>query len=135
MAAIVFLHPAPNATLAVMTTPRPRSARRSNAQYRWTRDKALAFLHALARGQSVAEAARSVGMGRQGAYRLRARLGEGFAEIWEEGRLLAQGDMQGDTRAVQGDTPTAQGDTQGDTSHRKATPKETHPPQGDTALP
>lgn len=124
-----------------MTQPRPRSARRPNAQYRWTRDKALAFLQALARGASVAAAAREVRMGRQSAYRLRARLGEGFAEVWDEGRArAAQGDTlpvqgdtfpaQGDTCHPQGDTPAAarrhiraQGDTQGDTSAARRHPE------------
>jgi len=42
------------------------------------------FLRALAAGHSVAEAARSVGMSRQSAYRLRARLkGEPFDIAWE----------------------------------------------------
>jgi hypothetical protein len=119
-----------------MTTPRPRSARRPNAQYRWTRDKALAFLHALARGMSVAEAARGVGMSRQSAYYLRARLGEGFAEVWDEGRALG---AQVDTRMpAQVDTPPAQVDASGaqvDTFSRKSTPKATHSPQVDTVFP
>lgn len=44
----------------------------------------VAFLRALALGGSVAGAARGVGMSRQSAYRLRARLGEGFGAVWDE---------------------------------------------------
>jgi hypothetical protein len=79
-------------------------------------------------------------MGRQSAYKLRDRLGPGFANLWAEGRargaqvdwswpqgdtLPPQGDSQGDTCPAQGDI---QGDgraTQGDTFHHKATPKAT----------
>ncbi|EJL21145.1 hypothetical protein PMI02_05215 [Novosphingobium sp. AP12] len=136
MAVIVFLHTPARVTLAAMTTPRPRSARRPNAQYRWTRDKALAFLHALARGATVAEAARGVGMSRQSAYYLRARLGEGFAEVWDEGRALG---AQVDTRVpAQVDTSRAQVDASGaqvDTLGRKLTPGRVHTPQVDTVLP
>lgn len=86
-----------------MTQPRTR---RANSDYRWTRAKALAFLHALARGRSVAAAAREVGMSRQSAYRLRERLGEGFAEVWDEALQLARrckvtpGGPQGDGRGT-----------------------------------
>lgn len=69
-----------------MTQPRTRHP---NSQYRWTRSKALAFLYALRDGRSVAAAAREVGMSRQSAYRLRERLGEGFAEVWDEAQHLA----------------------------------------------
>ncbi|EJL21708.1 hypothetical protein [Novosphingobium sp. AP12] len=104
-----------------MTQPdRARPPRRSHAEYRWTKPKVLAFLHALARTGSVAAAARAVGMGRQSAYKLRARLGPSFAEVWAEGRSLAadlrasQGDTgsasQGDTFAAQGNTSRVQGD-------------------------
>jgi molybdenum-dependent DNA-binding transcriptional regulator ModE len=67
----------------------PRPSRRANADYRWTRDKMLSFLRALAQGGSVAAAARGVGMSRQSAYRLRARLGAGFAKAWDDGLRLA----------------------------------------------
>jgi hypothetical protein len=51
---------------------------------RWTKHKMAAFLRALAAQQSVAAAARSVGMSRQSAYRLRNRLkGEPFDIAWE----------------------------------------------------
>ena len=76
--------------LAAMTEPRHRSPRRAHADYRWTRDKMLAFLTALARSGSVSDAAAAVGMSRQSAYRLRARLGAGFAAVWDEGIVIAQ---------------------------------------------
>lgn len=50
----------------------------------WTRAKMVAFLRELAASQSVAQAARAVGMSRQSAYRLRNRLvGTPFALGWE----------------------------------------------------
>lgn len=92
--------------LAAMTQPQhPRSPRRANADYRWTRDKMVAFLRALARSGSVRAAAAAVGMSRQSAYRLRARLGAGFAAAWDAGLVVArqtcppQGDTQGDRSA------------------------------------
>ena len=73
--------PAPSPDPA--TPPRRPRLRRCNADYRWTLPKAMAFLEALAQCGLVAEAARAVGMSRQAAYTLRARLdggplGEGF---------------------------------------------------------
>lgn len=125
-----------------MTEPYPpRPPRRSNADYRWSRIKIIAFLKALPATLSVTEAARSVGMSRQSAYRLRARLGPGFAEVWDDGLalgltlrrtanaraersadgptlapVLPQGDAlpsQGDTSSSQGDIGRSQGDTSG----------------------
>lgn len=50
----------------------------------WTGAKMAAFIDALAGSQSVAEAARRVGMSRQSAYRLRARLRDtSFDQAWE----------------------------------------------------
>ncbi len=73
-----------------MTRPdAPRPPRRSNAEYRWTRDKIVAFVRALGEQGSVSAAARQVGMSRNSAYRLRARLGERFAAVWDEGLRLA----------------------------------------------
>ncbi len=69
-----------------MTQPRTR---RPNSHYRWTKAKALAFLDLLHDGCSVAAAAREVGMSRQSAYRLRARLGEGFTAVWHEAQRRA----------------------------------------------
>jgi hypothetical protein len=53
-------------------TPQPDTPR-SNDDYRWTWEKAMAFLTAMAACGKVAEAARTVGMTRQSAYRLRQR--------------------------------------------------------------
>ena len=56
----------------------------------WTRAKMVAFLRELAASQSVSQAARAVGMGRQSAYKLRMRMAP-FAAAWdaavEESRL------------------------------------------------
>ncbi len=50
----------------------------------WTPGKQAAFLQALAATHCVSEAARSVGMSRQSAYKLRARLkGEPFDIAWQ----------------------------------------------------
>jgi hypothetical protein len=97
-------------------------ARRSNADYRWTRPKIIAFLHALRALGAVGAAARSVGMSRQSAYRLRARLGPQFASVWDEGLMLARKarlraeaqrwDFSRSRQGPQGYRP--QGDGQGD---------------------
>src|SRR5690606_25272034 len=51
---------------------------------RWNKPKMAEFLRHLAATQSVAAAARAVGMGRQSAYKLRARLkGQPFDIAWE----------------------------------------------------
>jgi hypothetical protein len=51
---------------------------------RWCKARMADFLRALAATHNVAEAARSVGMSRQSAYRLRARLkGQPFDIAWE----------------------------------------------------
>lgn len=109
------------------TTPPPpaRRRRRCNADYRWTLPKAVAFLEALAHCGEVAQAARAVGMSRQAAYQLRARLaggplGEGFElarraglqaragrsrSRWEgPGLETVAGPRQADTAAHQADT-------------------------------
>ncbi len=67
-----------------MTThPTSTPARRSNADYRWTTAKVTAFLRALSRCGSVAEAARGVGMSRKSAYELKARLADPrFQQMW-----------------------------------------------------
>jgi hypothetical protein len=127
--------------------PPARNPRRLNADYRWTVPKVTAFLEALARSGQVAEAARSVGMGRQSAYKLRARLaGTRLAAAFEgarkqgiraraeasrerlrsrwDGPLIGAyfGRVQGDSARPQGDSGMAQGDTrtrQGDTRSRQ----------------
>ena len=67
--------------------------------YHWTTEKAQVFLGALADLGRVGEAARVVGMSRQSAYRLRARLGEGglFAQVWDRALARAR-----ETRRAQG---------------------------------
>ena len=61
--------------------PHPRRTPHHNE---WTRAKMVAFLRELAASQSVAQAARSVGMSRQSAYKLRTRLARTpFALGWE----------------------------------------------------
>ena len=62
----------------------PARAPRTASQYRWTRDKAVGFIRALAVHGSVAAAVRVVGMSRNSAYRLRARLGPGYAKAWDD---------------------------------------------------
>ena len=74
-----------------MSTAPPTKTSRPDLGYHWTTWKATVFLGALANLGRVGEAARAVGMGRQSAYALRARLGEGsvFAQAWD--RSLAKG--------------------------------------------
>ena len=116
-----------------VSPPPARKPRRANADYRWTVPKVTAFLEALALSGQVAEAARSVGLGRQSAYRLRARLaGTRFAAAFEGARKQGirasaagassrwDGPLigayfraaQGDTTHAHGDSRTAQGDAQ-----------------------
>jgi hypothetical protein len=108
-----------------------KPARRSNAEYRWTLPKALAFLEALAECGKVAEAARRVGMSPQSAFRLRGRLagtplergwdlalGEGIAARrqrqaqarWDSGFGGLPRRAQGDGFASQDDGCGPQGD-------------------------
>jgi hypothetical protein len=63
----------------------PAAAPVPPAGHGWTTYKALAFIGALADLGMVSRAARGVGMSRQSAYALRARLGEGslFARGWD----------------------------------------------------
>ena len=59
-------------------------AKRPPRHHEWTPAKMVAFLRELAASQSVSHAARSVGMSRQSAYKLRTRLeGTPFAMAWE----------------------------------------------------
>jgi len=58
--------------------------RRPPRHNHWNREKMVAFLRELAASQSVAQAARSVGMSRQSAYKLRnALVGTPFSLAWE----------------------------------------------------
>ena len=69
--------------------PRPSATRRRNADYRWTQTKIIAFMEALAQSGVVADAARSVGMGRQSAYRMMARFrGTRVAANFENARRM-----------------------------------------------
>jgi hypothetical protein len=107
-----------------------KAARRSNAEYRWTLPKALAFLEELAECGKVAEAARRVGMSSRSAFRLRGRLagtplergwdlalGQGIAARrqrqaharWDSGFAQLPRRPQGDGYAAQGDGSGAQG--------------------------
>ncbi|HBK16573.1 MAG TPA: LysR family transcriptional regulator [Erythrobacter sp.] len=67
-------------------SPHSASARPDNS--RWTGDKAAEFIKVLAGCGMVARAARSVGMSRQAAYRLRARAPQ-FAFLWDEAVKVA----------------------------------------------
>jgi len=65
-----------------------RSTRRDG----WTARKQTAFLQMLAATQSVAQAARAVGMSRQSAYKLRARLDDApFGAAWRMATQSARG--------------------------------------------
>ena len=89
--------------------PRPEACPepRRRAEYRWTPAKALAFIEALARHGKVAAAARSVGMTRQSAYRLRDRVPQ-VAEIWPRAQALGRERRRGKAAVL-----PAQGDTSG----------------------
>jgi len=71
-----------------MSPPAPDKSSLPDPSYHWTTLKAQVFLGALSELGRVGEAARAVGMGRQSAYRLRRRLGEGslFARAWDAAR-------------------------------------------------
>lgn len=94
--------------------PPPPTPMRLNTDYRWTPDKALAFLGALAECGKVAVAARAVGMTRQSAYRLKARSAL-VAQAWplalaagRERRVLRGRVASWNNCGAQGDT--SQGD-------------------------
>ena len=71
-------------TASSPATPKLPSPARAPRHTEWTRAKMAVFLRELAASQSVHHAARSVGMSRQSAYRLRTRLaGTPFALAWE----------------------------------------------------
>ncbi|MEM7780247.1 MAG: hypothetical protein AAF697_07660 [Pseudomonadota bacterium] len=70
------LSPDPNSSVTVIPTRTPRPDG-------WTPAKQVGFLRTLATTQSVSAAAQSVGMGRQSAYKLRARLDDApFGAAW-----------------------------------------------------
>ena len=67
-----------------MDTTKPQRPTRLPRPDQWNKAKMALFLRELAATQSVADAAKTVGMSRQSAYRLRARLkGEPFDIAWE----------------------------------------------------
>ena len=63
----------------VQQLPNPK---RPPRHHEWTAVRMVAFLRELAATLSVSRAARSVGMSRQSAYKLRRRL-PAFAEAWD----------------------------------------------------
>jgi len=77
-------------------TPTPPDARapRPSAEYRWNPHKAHAFIEALASHGKVAVAARSVGMTRQSAYRLRDRVPQ-VAEVWAQAQAVGRARRRG----------------------------------------
>ena len=65
--------------------PACADAKRKARPHEWTPARMAAFLEALGETQSVSRAARSVGMGRQSAYKLKKRMaGKPFAAEWDE---------------------------------------------------
>ena len=111
--------------------PPARAPRRRNADYRWTVPKVTAFLEALARSGQVGAAARSVGMGRQSAYKMRARLdGTRFAAAFEGARkkgLRARAEASAARVASRWDGPLV-------LAHFRARQGGTARPQGDTGV-
>ena len=66
------------------TAPAPSPPTVLNSPDRWTKPKMAAFLRELSACHCISSAAKAVGMSRQSAYRLRARLkGEPFDIAWE----------------------------------------------------
>ena len=90
-----------------MSTPRPDKSALPDPSYQWTTRKAQVFLGALAQLGRVSEAARAVGMSRQSAYRLRARLGEDglFAKIWDKAQAEGHARRTERSRAARKATP------------------------------
>lgn len=85
-----------------MSQPRPDKSALPDPRYHWTTLKAAAFIGALSQMGRVSEAARAVGMCRQSAYRLRARLGEDgvFARAWDKALAEGRARRQAQRRAV-----------------------------------
>lgn len=76
--------PGPAAALEPIPAPAPPPALPPARHDGWSLQKQVRFLEALAATHTVAEATREVGMSRQSAYRLRARLrGEPFDLAWD----------------------------------------------------
>src|SRR5689334_7090104 len=70
-----------------MSNPHPRHRKiRSDG---WTAERQLIFLRALAATRSVAKAAASAGMSREGAYRFRRRMDDTlFGLLWDRAFVL-----------------------------------------------
>jgi molybdenum-dependent DNA-binding transcriptional regulator ModE len=83
-----------------MSTTRLDKSSLPDPSYHWTTRKAAAFLGALAEFGRISEAARAVGMSRQSAYCLRAKLGEAsvFARAWDD--ALERGRVNRQTRRL-----------------------------------
>ena len=90
-----------------MSTLRRDKSALPDPRYHWTTVKARVFLSTLANMGRVSEAARVVGMSRQSAYRLRARLGEDglFARAWDEAEAEGRAARRARRRAARKVTP------------------------------
>jgi hypothetical protein len=73
-----------------MGQPESRSTPRRTRRDGWTAERQLKFLAQLSRTRSVTRAVASIGMSREGAYRLRARA-ELFAALWDRALTPALG--------------------------------------------
>lgn len=73
-----------------------RKADLPDPSWQWTARKAEAFIGALQHFGRVGDAAKAVGMSRQSAYRLRARLGDDalFARVWDTALVQGQEERQ-----------------------------------------
>lgn len=79
------------AAQAALPLVKRKRAAKGRSGPRWTKARQVDFLTALAETHSVAEAARIVGMSRQSAYKLRARLrGQPFDMAWDAAYQSAQ---------------------------------------------
>jgi hypothetical protein len=77
-------HPNPSSKEEGPLCREPATSSRKTRHHEWTRARMVGFLRELAACQNVSQAARSVGMGRQSAYKLRDRMGgTPFALAWE----------------------------------------------------
>ena len=80
--------PLPGMTQPKHLTPARTTSTQITRHDGWTRERQAAFLRELAASHCVATAARAVGMSRQSAYALRARLkGEPFDRAWQAALL------------------------------------------------
>jgi len=76
--------PAPKTNIVEILPAPPPAGSAQERHDGWSLDKQVAFLRALASAHNVSAAARAVGMSRQSAYALRARLkGQPFDFAWD----------------------------------------------------